>query len=626
MPVLPELAFVLAPRQNLFFSELVAALVDELAAVGLDASVHEAVFPEPRKDLVYAVIPPHEYFTLMHGRIGVPPDVYARTIFICAEQPGTPFFDWNVKYSPQAGAVFDINRFSVRALRDAGIPAQHLQLGWTQRWDRLDSNRERDIDVLFMGAATPRRLEMLGAAAHVLWDRRCHFVVSDNSAPNWRPSGSFVVDDAKWELLSRSKVLVNVHQEDRPYFEWLRLVQAMASGCAVVSEHSIDYEPLEPGRHFVAGQPKALGYLVDALLEDGHARWRMATAAWHKVHDELPLRRAVERLADTVRELGERPVPTARSGFFLQAPPTKRDVEYALERVTRPVEAPDDAVRRTLKDVKLDLIDLRRRLDRAARDRNGPVPDIELVRRARGWHSLAPRVTVLVALYNYAEHIEAALESLARSRTREWEVVIVDDGSTDESLVVAERWMERHEMAAAILLQHTANRGLGAARNTALAFARGEFCFVLDADNEIYPHCFERLIRALEVDTEAAFAYGMLESFSVSGARGLLNFFPWDPNRFIQTGNYIDAMALMRTARLRELDGYRLDRRLHGWEDFDLWVRMADRGWYGAHVPTPVARYRITDHSMLTVTNISGAEARSVIAEAAPSLMRLRHS
>src|SRR5690242_2131071 len=121
-----EVAFVLAPRQNLFFLELVTALRAELDAIGVGSSLHWGDFPPPRQGLVYAVVPPHEYFTLMHGRIGVPADVQARTIFICAEQPNTSFFEWNVDYAPAAGAVFDLNRLAVRELRARGIDAQHL--------------------------------------------------------------------------------------------------------------------------------------------------------------------------------------------------------------------------------------------------------------------------------------------------------------------------------------------------------------------------------------------------------------------------------------------------------------------------------------------------------------------
>ncbi len=146
----PELAFVLAPRQNLFFVELVEALRAEAATAGIRTSLHIGNFPKPRQDLIYVMVPPHEYFTLMHGRFGPLPGVLKRTIFICAEQPNTPFFDSNVELAPRGGKVFDINRAGVRAFAHHGIAAEHLQLGWTEVWDHL-TERERDVDVLFIG-------------------------------------------------------------------------------------------------------------------------------------------------------------------------------------------------------------------------------------------------------------------------------------------------------------------------------------------------------------------------------------------------------------------------------------------------------------------------------------------
>jgi GT2 family glycosyltransferase len=142
----------------------------------------------------------------------------------------------------------------------------------------------------------------------------------------------------------------------------------------------------------------------------------------------------------------------------------------------------------------------------------------------------------------------------------------------------------------------------------------------LDADNEVLPRCFGRLLDALDGDPEAAFAYGMLERFTSWGTVGLANVHAWDPDRF-RTGNYIDAMAMIRTELLRAAGGYRTDPRLHGWEDFDLWCRMAEAGMHAAHVPAVVARYRQSDHSMLSLTNFSGAEATSVIAEGSPRVM-----
>jgi glycosyltransferase involved in cell wall biosynthesis len=182
-------------------------------------------------------------------------------------------------------------------------------------------------------------------------------------------------------------------------------------------------------------------------------------------------------------------------------------------------------------------------------------------------------------------------------------------------------WMARHDDIPLLLLRHPVNRGLAAARNAALSMARGEFCFVLDADNEVYPHCLSRLLEALDTAPLAAFAYGSLESFSGTETVGLMNTLPWEPRR-LRVGNYIDAMAMMRTAVIRdELNGYPQDRRLHGWEDFALWCAVATAGHRAVRVPEILARYRIAKHSMLSLTNISATDAFSVIIEANPELM-----
>jgi glycosyltransferase involved in cell wall biosynthesis len=234
---------------------------------------------------------------------------------------------------------------------------------------------------------------------------------------------------------------------------------------------------------------------------------------------------------------------------------------------------------------------------------------------------MAPRVSVLTALHNHEHHIRDALDSLRDSLEIDWEVVVVEDGSSDGSGDAVSTWMQEHEDLRALLLRHPVNRGLAQARNSALAWARGEYCFVLDADNAIYPHCLARLIEALETDAQAAFSYGILERFSSGRPLGLLNTSPWEPMRF-RTGNYVDAMALVRTRILRErLGGYTLDRRLHGWEDFDLWCRFVEAELAGAYVPEIVARYRTTEHSMISLTNLSTAEAFSVLIERHPRLM-----
>jgi GT2 family glycosyltransferase len=123
---------------------------------------------------------------------------------------------------------------------------------------------------------------------------------------------------------------------------------------------------------------------------------------------------------------------------------------------------------------------------------------------------------------------------------------------------------------------------------------------VLDADNLLYPRCLERLLGALK-HCDASFAYCLLEKFGEE--TGIGNTKPWNPIA-LQHGNFIDAMVLHRKEAWEEAGGYATDMPAMGWEDFDLWFRIARAGGWGVQIPEILARYRVRRSSMLhTVTN-----------------------
>jgi glycosyltransferase involved in cell wall biosynthesis len=107
-------------------------------------------------------------------------------------------------------------------------------------------------------------------------------------------------------------------------------------------------------------------------------------------------------------------------------------------------------------------------------------------------------VTVIVTLYNYQAFIRNALDSVVRQNHPNIELVVVDDGSQDNSRATAREWLEENgtRFSQARLLSHTKNSGLAQARNTAFLAATNEFVFVLDADNEIYPDAIAKLLAA----------------------------------------------------------------------------------------------------------------------------------
>ena len=167
---------------------------------------------------------------------------------------------------------------------------------------------------------------------------------------------------------------------------------------------------------------------------------------------------------------------------------------------------------------------------------------------------------------------------------------MLDDASSDRSVAAVLDWMESHPTVPALLLQNAWNRGLGATRNALFGAARGEYVLALDADNEVYPSAISKLAAALDGDPDAVFAYPILEVHEDGLPVTLFGYQPWEPER-LRAGNYIDALALIRRQDAIDLGGYTEDLRLYGWEDYDLWCRVADRRRYGVHVPEILARY-----------------------------------
>lgn len=594
--------------QNAFFRELAEVVVDEATRLGATAEIVDTqVDAEP--DDVFLLLPTHEYATL-EGESWTGQEWFtSRTIGLTAEQPDSPFFDENVRLAANLAVVLDFSAQAVRAYRARGVPAEHLPFGWTPGWDRFTDDPHHERDLVFLGCQSQRREIALSRITRLLWQREARLVVSDNSAPNWAASGSFVTGEAKRDLLASSRVLVNLHQNDRPYFEWLRAIEAAHCGTVVVTEPSPRTEPFVPGKHLVAAPVAGMTMAVEDLLDDPDRLARLRLAAYELIREQ-PFARSVERLLAVAESLRGRSRSRGRVG------PTRRTAPTPVVAAHWERERDDaDVLRQAVRELRLDLIDLRRLA--TGREPGEPV----LEHRTPAWRAgHVPRVSVIMALYNHEDHVADALESVAGGSYRDVEIVVTNDGSTDGSRRRVLEWLGRTPHVPATLVTHPVNRGLPAARNEALRLARGELVFVLDADNSLVPTGLARLVAALDADQDAAFAYGALQRFDVSGPVGMMGLLPWQPWR-LRYYNYIDAMALVRGHVLRAFDGYSLDRRVYGWEDYELWCRIAEAGGHAAHVPTVVGRYRASASSMLSLSNISADAAFDALRESAPKVM-----
>ena len=284
-------------------------------------------------------------------------------------------------------------------------------------------------------------------------------------------------------------------------------------------------------------------------------------------------------------------------------------------------------MRREFTEMRFELIRLRReiaRFEQVARSGSDTAVEGGVIYETPAWPSrLTPRATVVTVLSNCRGVTRATLDSLAASFFRQFELVAVDDGSSDDSSDVVLEWMQAHPTISALLVRHPVSRGLGASRNTALAYARAPYYLTLDSGDVAYPRCLEVLIGTLDGLPKPAFAYpllavfGMTEAFVGSGGDYLLNVFGWDERRLVRW-TPVEAVAMIRTERLRELGGFAESLEVSGWDDYDLWCRMADRGWRGQLVPQMLGRYPA---SPARVARLSEVPPVTAVVDRAPGLL-----
>jgi hypothetical protein len=611
----PSACFVSASGQNAFFGELLDALRIEVDKAGISTEQVVDHFPRIADDLVYVFIP-HEYFPLTYPEAHPTGAQVARTVVLNTEQPGTHWFKENAIAAKHTRVAVDINQLGADELARRGVSTRRLRLGYVPGWDRWGGRDDlRPIDFTFLGGYNARRARILASCGPLLNDRRAAIHLVESSRPHTAASEGFLRGDTKWDHLAHSKILLNLHRDDEPYFEWQRVVEAIANGCVVVSEHSLEFEPLVPGEHFVSATPESVPHAVAGLLEDDERLVAIRQTAYDFLRRELTLAASTPALVEAIEEVAKRPVGRHRGAEPTPLPiqPVSPEPDW-VRLLTRPNET--DLIRMALKRIVVGQQQLERRLTRLE---NGDAPARDEITTFGPYAQTNPKVSVAVTLFNYEGFIDEALRSVAMSDLEEIEVVLVDDASTDGSLDAAKMTLDSMPWLTGTIVARRTNQGLPAARNLAIEHARAESVFILDADNLVYPHALSRLAERLDGDREAAFAYGILEKFDADGPYDLVSWLPWVPER-LRYGNFVDAMALVRRSAFVAAGGYTTDPRLVGWEDFAFWCALAEAGMRGVFLPEIVARYRAGSHSMISVTSIDASEAWSVLLERFPLL------
>jgi len=183
------------------------------------------------------------------------------------------------------------------------------------------------------------------------------------------------------------------------------------------------------------------------------------------------------------------------------------------------------------------------------------------------------RISVVIPCYNHASSIRKCLESVFAQTYPDLEVVVVDDGSTDELEGALKPYQGRFRFV------RQENRGGPAARNRGFRESSGELALFCDADAVWAKDAFTTMAATLEAHPEAAYAYA---SFKFGWKT--FSLWPFDAER-LKKHNYIHTGSLIRRGKF---PGF--DESLKRFQDWDLWLTMLERGDVGVWIPRTLCR------------------------------------
>jgi glycosyltransferase involved in cell wall biosynthesis len=190
----------------------------------------------------------------------------------------------------------------------------------------------------------------------------------------------------------------------------------------------------------------------------------------------------------------------------------------------------------------------------------------------------APRVSVAISTYNRAHLVGRAIRSALAQTAGDFELIVVDDGSGDDTQAVLAAVSDSRLRIA----RHERNHGISRTRNTALRLARGEWIAFLDDDNEWVPEYLERQLALAAARPEAGVVY--CRAHLQHPDRPAVEWGEvWQGRIFCRLlGVWVPLMsgALIRAAALAAVGGF--DERLHATEDHDLWMRLAQQTDFAA--------------------------------------------
>lgn len=202
------------------------------------------------------------------------------------------------------------------------------------------------------------------------------------------------------------------------------------------------------------------------------------------------------------------------------------------------------------------------------------------------------QVSIIMGIYNCADTLPEAIDSILSQTYTNWELILCDDGSSDDTLQVAYRYRDR-EPQRIMVLKNDRNLGLNRTLNRCLAHAKGTYIARMDGDDISLPDRLEKEAAFLDAHPEYAIVSCPMFYFDENGdwGRGSSVAYP-EKNDFITGTPFCHAPCMVRAEAYRAVGGYSEDPRTLRAEDYYLWFCMYAAGFRGANLQEPLYKMR----------------------------------
>ena len=226
-----------------------------------------------------------------------------------------------------------------------------------------------------------------------------------------------------------------------------------------------------------------------------------------------------------------------------------------------------------------------------------------------------PTVSVVIPCFNQAQFLDEAVESVAAQTFTDWECIVVNDGSPDNTSEVAIKLIERYPDKCIRLLEKQ-NGGLADARNYGIERARGTYILPLDSDDVLHPEMLKRTVEVLESHLTIAIVYTDLVHFGAVQKHVIAGEYDFQS---LKCANQLNYCSLYRREVWEKVGGYNPNM-TWGYEDWDFWIGAGERGYAAEHISEALLFYRVRSESMFVKALEHDAELKAQIVLNHPKL------